>query len=115
VSTAETALELARLTEAVVQALEGGDLDAAERAVEAREALLAREAGRPRMDGGAQGPAYAAAARAVHEADRRCRELLTANVEALRGELRHIAAGAAALRGYGRAEPAAPGLVDCRD
>jgi hypothetical protein len=105
--------ELARLTEALATAVETDDLDAAERLVRERDALI--ESARPRAR------ALAAAARSapalgarLAAADAHARERAGARVEAIRAELAGLAAGVDALRGYATGEGAtlAPGWID---
>jgi hypothetical protein len=105
--------ELARVTDALATAIESDDLDAAERLVQERDALI--EAARPR----ARALATAARARpalgaSLAAADARARESASARVEAIRAELAGVATGAEALRGYASGESTtfAPGWID---
>jgi hypothetical protein len=109
--------ELTRLTLALADAIEGEDLEGAERLVRERDALI--EAARPRAR------ALAAAARATPAlgaalagADARARAGATARVAAIRAELAGLATGTDALRGYataaGEGAGLAPGWVDRR-
>ena len=103
-----TARELARVSEALAGALEAGDLAAADRFIEEREALL------DTLAAGAPAP-LVPALRAALEADRRGQAALLRTVAAVRAELAEIAAGASAMRAYAPPETLAPGFVDRRD
>lgn len=107
-SRATVALDLMRLTEALADALESGDLDAAQGLLATREEVLQTAPGTAPADS----RTLAEAAAAVAEATRRGEAALLRAIAEARAELASLGRGAEALRAYFPAEPPAPGWVD---
>jgi hypothetical protein len=106
--TPSIAKQLARVSEALAAALEGDDLEAAERLATDRDRLLQA------LTSAAPAPMMPAL-RAALDADRRSQSALLRRVAAVRAELAELSAGTSAVRAYAPAEPLAPGFVDRRD
>ncbi|MBI3637084.1 MAG: hypothetical protein HY216_12880 [Candidatus Rokubacteria bacterium] len=110
---------LRRLTLAIADALQAGDLDAAECLVAERGRLLdgaGSRAGATPAPGTASIVAVSERdARAILDADGRSVAALTDAMAATHRELRALAVGAQAMRGYLAEAPMAPGYVDSRD
>ena len=107
--------ELVALGDALVRALQAGDLDAAERLAEDRQRALDRCQRQTLAVRADDPPATQEAARTIVSGDLRGRDILGAILDATRAELAGLAAGASAVRAYGPLEPLAPGFVDRRD
>lgn len=103
--------ELVRVSEALADALERDDLDAAERLLAARQTLL-DGLGRVARDAA---PALRASATPLAAAHQRSHAALLTRVGRLRDELGELATGVTALRAYAPVEPLAPGFLDRRD
>jgi hypothetical protein len=114
-SRSDAAREIARLSHALADALEGGDLDAAERVVAERGRLLDAVTHHRLPADAPDGAAVAEAHAAVLAADRRSARALARAVDGARGSLGTLAAGARAMRAYLPVEPLAPGYVDRHD
>jgi len=114
-SLAEAARELARLSRAIAFALEAGDLDAAERAVDERGRLLDLVADRRLPVTGDTAAAMSEARAVIADADARSGAALERAAAEARAALGALGDGARALRAYLPAEPLSAGYVDRHD
>jgi hypothetical protein len=110
-----TARLLAHLSQALADALESGDLEAAERFLAERALALEQVPITSLPSGPPDAEALAEARATVEAAERRSHSLLTRALEATHAELGDLAHGARAMRAYLPAEPLAPGFVDRHD
>ncbi len=110
---ADVARDLARLAGALADALQVGDLDAAERLMAERARCLAEIGSRPAAP--ADAAALAAVGTAVLEDDRRSEATLRTTIAGLRAELGQLATGARLVHAYLGGRPLAPGYVDRHD
>jgi hypothetical protein len=110
-----TARVLAHLSQALADALETGDLDAAERLLAERALALEHVPITPLPGGPLDAEALAEARAVLEAADRRSQALLTHALDATHAELGELSHGARAMRAYLPAEPLAPGFVDRHD
>ena len=114
-SRVDAALDLARLSLALADALETGDVETAERLVVERTRVLDGALAVANPADPRDVTALAEARVTVVAADRRSQVALRQSVEATHAELGALAHGARAMRAYLPAEPLAPGYVDRHD
>lgn len=112
---AQAAADLTRLSLALAEALEAGDLEAAERVVAERAEILDAVTAGSGPAGHTDVTAQVEAQATVLAADRRSQVALQRSLEASHAELGALAHGAYAMRAYLPAEPLAPGYVDRHD
>lgn len=111
-SRAEAALEIARLTEILADAVEVGDMDAAGRVMTARAAVAA---GAARAFAPDELAVIASAAAAVRAAEARVAARLRHDIADTRAAIGALAAGRAAVSAYEGHEGLTAGFVDRRD
>jgi hypothetical protein len=111
----DLAEELVRLSESLAEALEAGDLDAAEMLVIERGRLL-EIAGDMPVDSEPIAAAHVADIRhAMIALHCRCTAALNSGIGSVHAGLGNLATGARAMRAYLGRDPLAPGFVDRRD
>lgn len=110
----EAAAALARLTILLADALESGDLAAAERIADERGALLAQLTPDtwPSEPSNAESSKLAAL---IHDAEGRGQRAVAREILSLRSQLTALLEGNRAMDRYRFTEPLGPGLVDRRD
>jgi hypothetical protein len=111
----DAARELAGLSLALADALESGDLTAAEALVVERGKVLTQALAEPWPAEPLDVGALAEAQIAVAAADERSKLALARGLEATHAELATLARGSHAARAYASTEPLAPGYVDRHD
>lgn len=110
----DAAHALARLTILLADALEGGDLAAAERIADEREALL-EQCPPDRWSSEARSEESARLAALIAQAEGRGHRALAREIETLRAELTALLEGNRIMDRYRSSEPLGPGFVDRRD
>jgi hypothetical protein len=110
----DAAHALARLTILLADALEGGDLAAAERIADEREALLEQC---PPDGWSSEAPSEESSrlAALIVQAEGRGRQVLAREIYTLRAELTALLEGNRAMDRYRSSEPLGPGFVNRRD
>ncbi len=114
-SPVRAALDLARLSQALADALEAGDLDTAERLVADRTRVLTEAVAGSWPTEPLDMTVLAEAQAAVVAADRRSQAALARAMESTHAELGALGQGARAMRAYFPVEAFAPGYVDRHD
>jgi hypothetical protein len=114
-SPVQAALDLARLSQALADALEAGDLDAAEQLVADRTRVLSEALAGPWPVEPLDVSVLAEAQATVMAADRRSQAALARTMETTHADLGVLGHGARAMRAYFPVEAFAPGYVDRHD